>query len=596
MPYGQDAPEGHFWQQDHRSSEGLTRMPVQNADIAAIFERTAELLEIKGDHQGEVRAYRHAARALEALPMSVAALLADGADLSRLPGVDADLAGKIASIVKTTRFDLLDNLQRQLPGDFNAIAAVPGLGPKRVRLLQEHLRVRTLDDLRRAAQSGQLRDIRGLGLAVEKKVLAALAKPQHERRFKLSVAREEAEALLAALDLKTPECRITIAGSYRRRRETVGDLDLVVTGPKSSVVGDRLIRYERVAEILAHGPTRTTVVLRSGLAVELLTVDHESFGAGLLYLTGSKAHTVALRTLAGVRGWKLNEYGLFAGKRRIAGATEEELYAKLGLDFIPPELREDRGEVASARENRLPALITMADIRGDLHVHSDWSDGTAPIRELAAAAHARGYQYLAITDPIRGPGAPNGLDAARLAQQAEEIDRLNRSLAGITILKGVETGILEDGSLDLPDAVLSRLDVVVAAVHSHFDLPAMAQTSRLVHAIQNPQVSILAHPTSRLIGQREPCRADLDRVIAVARAVGCHLEINADPDRLDLDDEHARAAKVAGVKLAISSGARSGAALASLEFGVDQARRGWVSPHDVINTRSLGELKKLLRR
>lgn len=571
-------------------------MPVQNAEIAAMFEQAAELLEIKGDSQGEVRAYRHAARAVEALPMSLAALLAEGGDLSRLPGVDEDLAGKIAAIVKTTRFDRLEALRRQLPGEFGAIAAVPGLGPKRVKLLHEHLRVRTLEDLRRAAQCGRLRDIRGLGLAVEKKVLAALSKPHDERRFKLPVAEEEVETLIAALDVGSLGCRIEVAGSYRRRRETVGDLDVVVTGPNRAAVGDRLIRYERVAEILAHGPTRTTVVLRSGLQVELRAVADESYGAALLYLTGSKAHDVALRTLAGVRGWKLNEYGLFAGKRRIAGASEEELYAKLGLEFIPPELREDRGEIAFAREGRLPTLISVSDVRGDLHVHSNWTDGAGSIPQLVAAAQSRGYEYLAITDHSRRADAARGLDAARLSQQIEEIDRLNRTLDGFTILKGIEADILADGTLDLPDAVLSGLDLVIAGVHSQLDLSTEAQTARIIRAMQNPHVSILAHPTGRLIGAREACRADIDRIIAAARTAGCHLEINGDPDRLELDDVHARAAKAAGVKVAICSEARSPAALASIRFGVDQARRGWTTAHDVINTRPVRELKKVLKR
>lgn len=571
-------------------------MPVQNAEIAAIFDQTAELLEIKGESQFRVRAYRRAARTIEDLPLAVAALLERGDDLAELPGIGEDLAGKIATIVKTSRFDLLESLKRQLPGELGAIAAVPGLGPKRVKLLFDHLRVRTLEDLRRAAQDGRLRDIRGLGIAVEKKVLAALSKPQQEKRFTLPVAQEEAKALIALLGAGLKGGQLTVAGSYRRRRETVGDLDLLVTGQNGAAISDRLVRYENVAEILAHGPTRTTVVLRSGLQVDLRFVPEESYGAALLYFTGSKAHNIALRTLAGVRGWKLNEYGLFAGKRRIAGASEQDLYGKFGLEFIPPELREDRGEIALAKEGRLPTLVSVSDIRGDLHVHSNWTDGAASIAQMASAAQRCGYEYLAITDHSRHLSVAHGLDPARLADQIEEIDRLNETMNGFAILKGIEVDILVDGSLDLPDAVLSRLDLVIAAVHSQFDLPAEQQTARIIRAIQNPHVSILAHPTGRLIGEREPYSADLDRIIAAARDVGCHLEINADPHRLDLDDVHVQAAKAAGVKVAVGSDAHSPDGLASMGFGVDQARRGWATPRDVINTRSLRDLTKLLKR
>ena len=569
-------------------------MPVQNAEIAAIFDQTAELLEIKGESQVQVRAYRHAARTIEGLPLGVAALLERGVDLAELPGVGQDFAGKIATIVKTSHFDLLESLKRQLPGELGAIAAIPGLGPKRVRLLYDHLRVRTLEDLRRAAQEGRLRDIRGVGIAVEKKVLTALSKPQRERRFTLPVAEAEVKALIALLGAGLKDGQLTVAGSYRRRRETVGDLDLLVTG-QSAAISDRLVRYENVAEILAQGPTRTTVVLRSGLQVDLRTVPEESYGAALLYFTGSKAHNIALRTIAGVRGWKLNEYGLFAGKRRIAGATEQDLYGKLGLEFVPPELREDRGEIALAKDGRLPTLVSVSEIRGDLHVHSSWTDGAASIAQMASAAQRCGYEYLAITDHSRHPSEAHGLDPARLASQSEEIDRLNEKSTGFTILKGIEVDILADGSLDLPDAVLARLDLVIAAVHSQLDLPAEQQTARIIRAVQNPHVSILAHPTGGIIGEREPYLVDVERIIAAARDAGCHIEINADPRRLDLDDVGVQAARAAGVKVAVCSDAHSPDGLASIGFGVDQARRGWAAARDVINTRSLPDLKRLLK-
>jgi DNA polymerase (family 10) len=568
-------------------------MPVQNAEIAAMFDQAAELLEIGGENQFRVRAYRRAAREIEGLPKAVGNLLESGSDLSELPGIGKDLAGKIADIVKTGHFDLLDALKKKLPGELGDMAALPGLGPKRIKLLYDRLRVRTLDDLRRAIKTGRLHELRGFGPVLEKKLLDALEKPQPARRFKLSVAEAEAEALVGFLRASG---RAVVAGSYRRRRDTVGDLDVLVTAENGAAVGDRLLSYENVAQVLAHGPTRTTVMLRSGLQVDVRAVPEQSYGAALLYFTGSKAHNIALRGLANQHGWKLNEYGLFSGKRRIAGATEEQVYDKLGLAFIEPELREERGEIAAAQGGKLPKLVKLSDMRGDLHVHSEWTDGTVPIAEMAAAAQARGYQYIALTDHSRRVSMAHGLDPARLARQIHEIDRLNDKLKGFTILKGIEVDILKDGSLDLPDSSLAMLDVVVAAVHSYFDLPRRAQTERVVRALENPHVSILAHPTERLIGEREPYDIDMDRVISAARQAGCYLEINAQPDRLDLNDLHAHAAKLAGVKLAVSTDAHSVDAFRCMRFGIDQARRAWLTANDVLNTRPLAELRKLLKR
>ena len=568
-------------------------MPVQNAEIAAMFDQAAELLEIQGENQFRVRAYRRAARVIEGLPQSARSLISAGTDLSELPGIGKDLAGKIADIVKTGHFGLLDTLKKKLPGQLGEIAALPGLGPKRVKLLYDKLKVRTLDDLRRVIKRGRLHEIRGFGPTIEEKLSAALEKPRAEKRFKLSVAEAEAEALTTFL---RDSGRVVVAGSYRRRRETVGDLDVLVTAKDGAAVGDKLVQYDNIAEVLAHGPTRTTIMLRSGLQVDLRAVPDQSYGAALLYFTGSKSHNIALRGLANARGWKLNEYGLFAGKRRIAGASEEEVYKKLGLVFIPPELREDRGEVSAAKADELPRLVTLADIRGDLHVHSDWTDGTTTIAEMAAAAQVLGHEYIALTDHSRRITMAHGLDPARLSRQIREVDRLNGKLRGMTILKGIEVDILKDGMLDLPDSSLSQLDIVVAAVHSYFDQTREAQTERVIRAMENRHVSIIAHPTGRLIGEREPYDIDMDRIVAAARDAGCALEINAEPDRLDLNDIHAHAAKSVGVKLAISTDAHSVNALQYMRFGIDQARRGWLTADDVLNTRSLAELRRLLKR
>jgi DNA polymerase (family 10) len=394
-----------------------------------------------------------------------------------------------------------------LPGDLGEIAALPGLGPKRVKLLYDKLGVRSLQDLRRAIRSGRLRELKGFGARSEQKLAAALAKPQVEKRFKLSEAEAEAEALLSYLRAAGKPDQVVVAGSYRRRRDTVGDLDILATARNGAAIGDRLAKYENVESVLAHGPTRTTVVLRSRLQVDMRVVPKASYGAALMYFTGSKAHNIALRGLANDRGWKLNEYGLFEGQRRIAGATEEEIYRKLGLATIPPEMREDRGEIALARAGKLPKLIALGDIRGDLHVHSNWSDGTAPIAEMAAAAKARGYDYIAITDHSQHVTVAHGLDAARLGRQIDEIDRLNERLDGFTVLKGAEVDILADGRVDLPDKILSRLDLVVAAVHYKFDLSRKAQTERIVRAMDNMHVSIIAHPTGSSSVSVSPMRS-----------------------------------------------------------------------------------------
>ena len=558
-----------------------------------MFDQTADLLELRGENPFRVRAYRRAARTVEGLPQSVRTMLGGGYDLAELPGIGKDLSGKIADIVRTGHFQLLNSLKTKVPGQIGDMAALPGLGPRRLKLLYEKLKLRTLDDLRRAAKEGRLAKVRGFGPTIVSRLVEALEKPAPGKRFKLSVAEAEADSLLAYLQERG--AHIAVAGSYRRRRDTVGDLDILATRDVEDIAA-KFVRYENVAKVLAHGTTRAAVLLRSGLQVDLRVVPPESYGAALLYFTGSKAHNIALRGLALSRGWKLNEYGLFSGKRRIAGATEEEVYQKLGLPFIPPELREDRGEISLAATGKLPRLVTQSDIRGDLHVHSSWTDGTADIEVMARAAQALGHEYIALTDHSRRIAMVHGLDAARLAQQAREIERLNRRLDGITVLRGIEVDILKDGSLDLPDKALAMLDVVVASVHSHFELPREAQTERIIRAMQNPHVSILGHPTGRLIGEREPCDIDMERIVAAAREHGCHLELNAEPDRLDINDMQAHAAREAGVRVAISTDAHSVNALKCMRFGVDQARRGWLSPADIINTRPIAELRPLLKR
>lgn len=572
-------------------------MPVHNADIAAIFSEIADLLEIEGANPFRIRAYRNAARIVGEWPREMRELVAKGEDLKRLPGIGEDLAAKIHEIVDSGRCRALEKLRRELPPAIGELLHIPGLGPKRVRTLWHELDVQTLEQLARAARDGRIRALPGFGAKTEANILQAVA--QHlsqSRRLKLALAAQYAASLVAWLSASGLAERIEVAGSFRRMRETVGDLDLLVATRDAPGVVRRFTAYEDVREVLAAGASRASVILKSGLQVDLRVIAPESWGAALLYFTGSKAHNIALRKLAQEAGLKLNEYGLFRGRTRIAGASEEEVYAALGLDWIPPELREDRGEIGAARAHRLPRLVTLADLKGDLHVHTQATDGHDTLEAMAAEAQALGFEYLAITEHSRRLAMARGLDARRLLEQCERIDRLNETFRGFRLLKGIEVDILEDGRLDLPDEVLADLDLVVGAIHSRFDLPRVKQTERILRAFERPFFTILAHPTGRLIDGRPPFDVDLARILRAAKARGCFLELNAHPERLDLSDHDCLMAKDEGVLVAIDSDAHGRADFANLRWGVGQARRGWLEAKDVLNTRPLAELLPLLAR
>jgi len=572
-------------------------MTVHNADIAALFERMADLLEIEDANPFRVRAYRRAAMTIEELPASVADMLAQGEDLTELPGIGDDLAGKIGEIVKTGHMRMLDQVEARTPSTLATLTSLPGLGPKRVHALHEALGVTTLEGLARAARAGLVRALPGFSAALEAKLLKAIGERRAtETRFKISTAEDFAGKLEAYLQAAPGVGQVVVAGSFRRRKETVGDLDILVTAADGPAAIDRFVRYDEVDKVVAKGRTRSTVTLKAGLQVDVRVVAPESYGAALVYFTGSKAHNIALRKLGQDRGLKINEYGVFRGDHAIAGRTEAEVYRSVGLSFIEPELREDRGEFEAAAAGRLPKLVTLADLRGDLHVHTRASDGKSSLRDIAEAAKARGYEYVAITDHTRHATIAHGLDPERLAAQIDEIDRLNDQIEGIRILKSSEVDILADGKLDLPDSVLKRLDFTVCAVHYRFELDAKAQTERIVRAMDNRFCNILAHPTGRLIGERPGYAVDLERVMEAAKARGCFVELNAHPSRLDLDDVHCRAAKEMGLKLALGTDAHSNVGLGAMRYGVDQARRGWLEADDVLNTRSWRELKALLAR
>ena len=572
-------------------------MPIHNADIAGIFNEIADLLDIEQANPFRIRAYRNAARMVSELGREVRTLLANGADLTTLPGIGDDLAGKMREIVETGGCRMLDALQTELPPAIAELLHVPGLGPKRVRTLWHDLDIQTPEQAARAARDGRIRALPGFGEKTEANILQAIeAHLSQTRRIKLATAAQYASTLVDALNRASGVKRVEVAGSYRRMSETVGDLDILVSAASDSDVMARFVAYDEVSDVLAQGPMRASVVLKSRLQVDLRVVAESAWGAALCYFTGSKAHNIALRRIARDNGLKLNEYGVFHGSERLAGDSEASVYAALGLPWIAPELREDRGEIAAARAGRLPELVQLSDLRGDLHAHTRASDGNYTLEDMALAARARGLSYLAITEHSQRLAMAHGLDAERLEVQCDEIDRINQRLKGIVLLKGIEVDILESGGLDLPDAALARLDIVIGAVHSRFDLPRAHQTERILRAMDNPYFTLLAHPTGRLIEKRAPYDVDMPRIIRHARQRGCYLELNAHPERLDLLDTHCRIAREEGVLVAINSDAHSREDFANLRFGVGQARRGWLSAADVLNTRPLPELRQLLAR
>jgi DNA polymerase (family 10) len=572
-------------------------MAVHNSEIADMFEHLADLLEIREENPFRIRAYRNAARVIRGHSRSMAELVGSGADLDALPGIGKDLAEKIATIVRTGKLPLLEQVRAKVPAALVEMTRIEGLGPKRAKALYQALRIRSLEDLQRAARSGRIRELKGFGARTEQLIGQRAARvASAERRIKLSDAEDIVAPLVEHLRAIRGVKAVEVAGSYRRRRDTVGDLDVLVSaGRGSGAIMDAFVAYEDVVEVLAKGPTRATVRLRGGVQVDVRVVPPESFGAALHYFTGSKAHNIAVRRLAMARGLKLNEYGLFKGERSVGGRTEQEVFDAVGLPFIPPELREDRGEIEAARKKRLPALVELGDLRGDLHCHTSATDGRDTLEAMAKAAAARGYEYISANDHTKRVSIAHGLDARRLMQQVRAIDRLNAKLRGIVVLKSAEVDILDDGSLDLPDDVLKELDFTVCAIHYGLNRSREKQTERVLRAMDNPYFSVLAHPTGRLINAREPYDIDLERVIEAARERGRILELNAHPDRLDLDDRACRMAKEGGVRVAISTDAHRTADLDLIRFGIGQARRGWLGPEDVVNTRRLTDLRRLLR-
>ncbi len=572
-------------------------MAVTNAEIAAIFKKTADLLEIKGENPFKIRAYRNAARTIENIGKSISDLVKEGYDLTKLPGIGHDLSEYLREITTTGKFSKLEELEKEIPPHLVEMLAIEGLGPKRIKTLYEKLHIESMEDLKRAANSKEIEKLPGFGPTLVKKILKGikLAKKAGER-FRYDVAENYAKDLVEYLKKIEGIIFIEVAGSYRRKKETVGDLDIVIAAKNWDEVTNHFVKYEGVKEIVSKGPTRSTVILKSNLQVDLRSVPEDSFGAALHYFTGSKAHNIAIRKIGVKLGLKINEYGVFKGSQRVAGKSEEELYKSVGLCYIEPELRENRGEIEAAQEGKLPKLVTLEDIKGDLHIHTKYTDGKNSIEEMAKAAMNRGYEYIAITDHSKRVTVAKGLDEKRVLEQIVEIERINDKLKNITILKGIEVDILEDGTLDLSDDVLKNLDIVVGAIHFKFNLSREKQTKRILKAMDNPYFNIFAHPTGRLIGEREGYMFDIEKVFTYAKQNGCFFEINAQPERLDLSDIYVKMAKDMGIKMAVSTDAHNIFTLDYMKYGIYQARRGWCEKEDILNTNSLNSLKKLLER
>ena len=572
---------------------------MENKSIADILTEIADVLDIQGENPFRVRSYRNAARTIADMSQSVKALIKSGAKLEEIPGIGKSLAEKIEEIVSTGRSHFLEELQAKVPPGLTELLKLEGLGPKKVKLLYDELGVDSVDRLEKAAQAGRLRDLAGMGVKTEEKVLKSVEQYRAGMgRFKLSVGFTYAQALLDYLKNVPGLKRLDPAGSFRRRRETIGDLDILAICGKGCKVMDRFSKYGDVAEVLSRGETKSSVRLKCGLRVDVRVLEEESYGAALHYFTGSKAHNVAVRERAKELGLKVSEYGVFRAKdeKRLSGADEEDVFKAVGLPFIPPELREDRGEIQAAEKGELPKLIEPADIRGDLQMHTKATDGKNSITEMAHKAKEMGYAYIAITDHSKAVRVAGGLDEKGLARHLQEIEKVGRQISGMRIFKGVEVDILADGSLDLKDDILKECDVVLASVHSRFNMEEGEMTRRIIKAIQNPHVSILAHPTGRLILEREAYKVNLKEVFQAAIDRGVVMEINAYPDRLDLRDVDARMAKEMGAKLVISTDAHSIVQLELMKFGVFTARRGWVEAKEVINTLPLPALLKILRK
>jgi len=567
---------------------------MRNDELAKIFDEIADMLEIRGDNFYHKRAYRLAADGMRDFSEAIELLPRD--QLQKIRGVGPNLASKLAALLDTGELPLLRELREKFPRTLLELKSVPGLGANRIKLLAELLNVRGREDLKRAIETGSLAGLKGFGPKMQERLQKSLAtETLASKAVTRSTLFGEASQIAARLVAHMRRCphveRAEVAGSFRRRTDTVGDLNLLVASSEVESVKRHFLDSPVIVHAIGSGASTASAIITRGLRVELRVVAPENWGAALVWFTGSKSHCAQLQSIAKARGLRFEASGLFRGGESIATGTEENIYCALGMFWIPPELREARGEIEAA-EHRLPALVELADLRGDLHSHSTWTDGRASIEQMARSAERHGLEYFALTDHSQRLKMVNGLDPVRLRDQWREIDSVRKRVPGVRLLRGIEVDILEDGALDLPQDVLAELDWVVASVHSKLDQEPAAMTARLLRAIRNPMVDVIGHPTGRLIGRRNPSNFDRDAVFRAASEEKCALEVNSQVDRLDLCDEFCREAKRAGVKLVISSDAHRHTGFGLLTNGVNQARRGWIEASDVLNTRPLAKLRQ----
>lgn len=591
---------------------------IDNKAIARIFNEIADLLEIKGDNPFRIRSYRNAATVIETFGESFEKLVREGTvDLQSISGIGEAISGKIKEIVETGDCKAHRDLLKEIPPTLLEIMQLQGVGPKTTAMLWKKMGVTTVEGVEQLAAAGKLRDLAGLGEKSEQKILQSIQnRKKVSGRHLLGDAEQTAHQILDYLHAGPPEKKkraktarqkttsflAVPAGSLRRGRETIGDVDILVAGKNCEAIIDRFTQFPEVESVLAHGDTKGSVQLKSGLQIDLRVVEEKSFGAALQYFTGSKEHSVALRSRAQKMGYTINEYGLFKVDKKgekeewLAGRTEEEIYERLKLQFIPPELRENRGEIEAAEKRELPALIELKNVRGDLHMHTTETDGKATLQEMVEAARSRGLEYVAITDHTKSTRVANGMDEKRLESQIQTIEKLKRKTTGITILKGTECDILADGKLDLSDTVLEQLDLVVVSIHSHFNQSPQEITDRLERAFSNPHVKIFAHPTGRMLFHRPPYAVDVEKLFALAKKHKVCLELNSQPERLDLNDVHLRMARDQGVPIVISTDSHDTSQLDHLKYGVLTARRGWLEPRHVANTLPVKQFLKAIAR
>jgi DNA polymerase (family 10) len=567
---------------------------MTNQEIAEILVHISEILDIQGENTFKIRAYIKASQTIENLTYQLSSL-EDKKKITELPGIGEGIAKKIKELLETGKLKYYEDLKKSEYALLTEFLRIPGMGPKHAKLVYDTLGIKTVEQLQKAAQQGKLKDLYGLGEKVEQNILQGIQQvKKYKERLPLAFIYPRAQNILEEMEKVKEVKQITLAGSLRRMRETIADVDILVSSDKPRPVMDAFVNLPQTQKVVAKGSTKSSIVTKDGFQVDLRVVKSESFGAASHYFTGSKAHNIRIRSLGINKGLKVNEYGVFKGEKSIAGKIEEEVFKSVGLPFIPPELREDQGEIEAAQNGKLPSLIELKHIKGDLHVHSNWTDGNNTIEEMAKAAQRRGYRYIAICDHSPTVGITNGLTGERLLKQIKEIERLNRKLKGFKILSGIEVDIRSNSQLDLNDEILEKCDIVVAAVHTKFTQPQDEMTRRIIKAIENPNVDILAHPTGRLIGKREPYQVDMDKIMDACKANGKVLELNAYPERLDLSDINCRKAKEKGIKIAISTDAHRDVHLEWMKFGVATAKRGWIEPKDVINTMPLTKLLKFL--